>query len=249
MKRKQRERAQNALRDFAARIDGRSLAIGLVIGLLVTQFINYLTVDATGFLQNLVPEFVGLIFTVLILDNLGQMRERRNMIEQLIRRMHSRYNHTALAAIEELRVLGKLSDGTLQGRELRGSNWRDANLYQADLRHCDLRNAEFLHADLVEANLEHANVTEAQLASTDIMCGAIMPDGSRYDGRYNLEGDFAYARRKNVDLSSPEQMAAFYGVSVGEYMAGQTWWAMNKDRFTKRARHYDMTDMRNQPLQ
>ncbi len=243
-----RKRLWKQFRLFFQNIQWVSLTIGVVIGLLISSFINYVTGDSGGFLQNMVPEAVGLVFTVLILDNLGKVREEQSITEQLIRRMHSRYNHTALAAVEELRVIGKLQDGTIQGKELRGSNWKDANLYKADLMGCDLTNAELLHADLVQANLEGAIINDEQLASTDNLGGAIMPDGSLYDGRFNLMGDFDWAKRKGMNVNTPQEMAVFYGVTVETYMAGQTWWAMNKHKFTKRSRHYDTNDPSNQPL-
>lgn len=239
---------RRTLKVFFASIQWVSLVIGIVIGLLIFTLINYVTGDSSGFLQNLVPEAVGMIFTVVILDNLGKMREEKNMVEQLIRRMHSRYNHTALAAVEELRVIGRLQDGTIQGRELRGSNWEDANLYEADLSGCDLTNAKMLHADLVKANLRDTKISDEQLAATDNLCGATMPDGIRYDGRFVLMGDLNWAQRKGIPRDDPQAMADFYGVSIGAYMAGQTWWGMNEDRFDKRSRRYDPNDPRNQPL-
>jgi hypothetical protein len=232
---------QSALRGIVQNIDWKSLAIGIVIGLLVFSFINYVVQDSSGFLQNLVPEAVGMIFTVIILDNLNKVREERSMIQQLVRRVHSRYNATALAAIEELRVLGKLQDGTLRKKELRGSNWQDANLYEANLEGCDLINANLFKADFVKANLKGVSVTEEQLASTETIAKAIMPDGKRYDGRYNLVGDFAWAKRKNVNLKSDTQMAAFYEVTLEEYKAGQVWWEANKSRFKLRSLKYDET--------
>ena len=50
-----------------------------------------------------------------------------------------------------------------------------------------------------------------------------MPDGKKYDGRYNLAGDFAYAKRSEVDMGSPEDMALWYGVSLETYLQGQQW--------------------------
>jgi hypothetical protein len=238
----------NILRTFTKRIDLYSLAIGIAIGLLGFTFLTYITNDASGFFENLVPEAVGLIFTVLILDNLGNMREERSMTEQLVRRMHSRYNQTARAAIEELRVIGKLSDGTLHGRELRGSDWVDANLYEADLTNCDLTNAKLFKADFVKANLTDVKVTEEQLASTETMAQATMPDGSLYDGRYNLIGDFSWAKRTGKDVNSPEDMASFYGVSLKVYLAGQQWWRENRHRFKERSGHYDENAPSNQML-
>lgn len=60
---------------------------------------------------------------------------------------------------------------------------------------------------------------------------AIMPDGKRYDGRYRLPGDLEYSKIYGIqwDLKHhtlpgiAEKMAAFYDVSLEEYLAGQDW--------------------------
>jgi len=198
------------------------LVVGLVIGLLIPYFIQSL--DAVNeFLQNLVPEAVGIFFTVLIIDRLDSIREQQVIKDQLVRRLQSRYNHTALQAVEELRVLGHLEDGTLNKRNLRGSSWEDANMYMADLQGSDLGNAVLERADFVLANLKNVNVTDEQLMQTDIMHGATMPDGRKYDGRYRLDGDYAYARRKKVNIDSDDDMAKWFGVPLEQYVAGQQW--------------------------
>jgi len=215
---------RNIIRQWLPDFEWSSAAFGFALGLLAFLFINQFQADRIlDFLDNLVPEFVGIIFTVLILDRLDELRELRQVKEQLVRRVHSRYNHTALEAIEELRVLGYLTDGTLAKRELRGSNWQNANLYKANLNGSDLRNAKMQGADFVEANLKGTQVTDEQLATSYIMHGATMPDGKRYDGRYNLPGDFDYARRNNVNLQSQAEMAEWFGVSLVDYMKGQEW--------------------------
>jgi len=236
------------LQRFLGDLQPVQIVVGFAIGLLFFPLLSYVNRDTADFLESLVPEFVGIVFTVMILENLAGMRERRQITEQLIRRMQSRFNPTALAAIEELRVSGQLQNGTVRNRNLRGSNWENANLYEADLTGCDLTNARLQHADFVKATLERVIVTEEQLAYTDNLCGATMPDGSRYNGRFVLPGDLNWARRKGVMLTSPEEMADFYGVSVEEYMRGQTWWSENRQRFKDRSERYDPNDPFNQPL-
>lgn len=234
MTRASTQRRQNILRRVFQRLDGGSIVLGVMIGILIFPLLSLLETDVLGFLQNLVPEAVGIVFTVFILDQLDAVRENRLLIEQLIRRVHSRYNHTALQAIEELRVLGHLEDGTLSGKELRGSNWQGANLYRADLRGTDLRNANLQDADFVQADLRGAKVTDEQLASASYMHGATLPNGARYDGRYNLPGDFEYAQRSKVDIDSPEEMAEWYEVSLEVYLRNQHWAEHHLKRIQRR---------------
>jgi len=200
------------------------LIVGIAIGILIPYLFQSIQANAVNeFLLSLVPEAVGIFFTVLIIDRLDAIREEQVIKDQLVRRLQSRYNHTALQAIEEMRVMGYLEDGTLRNRNLRGSNWVDANMYQADLQGSDLGNAVLDKADFVLANLKDVNVTDEQLVTSDIMYGSIMPDGRKYDGRYQLAGDFAYARRKNVNVESDEAMANWFGVSLDHYHEGQLW--------------------------
>ena len=199
------------------------LIIGVMLGLLLDPMVRAMQGNVNALLESLVPETISILFTVVILDRLDYYREARQVKEQLMRQMHSRYNHMALQAVEELRILGYLDDGSLIERNLRGSHLQSANLYRADLRAADLTNAILKEADLVEANLEGAQINVRQFASLLTMHGAIMPDGSQYDGRYNLPGDFDYAHRRQIDIDDPQAMADWYGVSLDEYQQGQEW--------------------------
>lgn len=199
------------------------LAIGILIGLVLFPLVGLVSADFQSFLYDLAPEAVGIVFTVVVLNRFDQIREDRQTYERLVREMHSRYNQFALQAIEELRVLGWLSDGRLRGHDLRGSNWRDANLYQANLLECDLQRVQFDNADLYEANLTGAKVSADQLRRSKTMRYAIMPNGEKYDGRYNLPHDLnlMHDPRFKTDPSNEEQVAKFYGVDVEAYLRGQ----------------------------
>jgi len=48
-----------------------------------------------------------------------------------------------------------------------------------------------------------------------------MPDGSAYNGRFNLAGDIDLARWGKVDPGDPAAMAYFLGVSLERYLRGQ----------------------------
>jgi hypothetical protein len=211
------------------------LIIGLMGGLLIPALLRILNTDVESFLENLVPEFIGIVFTVVIIDSLDRRRENRLIREQLLRRLHSYYRETALQATEELRVLGYLSDGSLNGLDFRGSDWRDANLYEAVLVGADLRNANLRNADFARANLKDAKVSEEQLVTTKILWLCTMPDGSMYDGRYNFAHDFTVAARKGHDTQSSESMAAYYDVPIEQYLEGQRWAQQNLSALKSRA--------------
>ena len=128
----------------------------------------------------------------------------------------------------------------LQGSELNNSNLREANFVGAKLMGAvmdgaSLQKARFERADLLGAylglaNLEDTDITEQQLANVDRLRGATMPDGSRYDGRYNLVFETMHLPLHSVDPTDPEAVARFYGVSVNEYLQGQEWARENLPR-------------------
>jgi uncharacterized protein YjbI with pentapeptide repeats len=132
----------------------------------------------------------------------------------------------------------------LQGANLSAANFTNADLHKANLEMADLSYANLCNAkltrvrmqsanldeatldgaNLVGANLQGAkNVSDEQLSRVSRLRGSILPDGALYDGRFNLPGDFADASILHVDLNSPTSIAAFYGVSVEEFLQGQEW--------------------------
>jgi hypothetical protein len=209
--------------------------IGIILGLLLPALLTRLNVNINDFLLDLVPEAVGIVFTVAIIDTLDRRREDRLIKEQLVRQLHSYYNSFALQAIEELRVLGYLSDGSCREQDLRGSDWREGNLYEADLTGSDLTNAKLHKTDFVGANLTDVKVTDEQLVTTLALWKATMPDGSRYNGRFNLAHDFAVARRKGFNPDDSESMAKYYDVPLESYLEGQRWAREHLDQLRARA--------------
>jgi hypothetical protein len=216
-------------RGFFERIFGRRsgneltyLAVGIVLGVILSRITALVLTDPAGFFQNLIPEFIGIVFTVFVLNRLDANREDRLIRERLLREMHSRYNPVALNAIEELRVLGYLEQGIMRGRDFRGSNWQDANLYQADLAGVNLKNADLRNADLYEANFEGATISPEQLRSAKTMRRCTMPDGTKYDGRYALSWDLALMKRDGFNPDDPASAAAYYEVPLDVYLMGQS---------------------------
>jgi hypothetical protein len=168
---------------------------------------------------------------------------------ELVNKIYMLENKSTLQAVEELRVRGWLTDGSLRGTalcqaqfgnaDLMGADLRNVDLHQANLDFADLRKArlngaklqraslyranfseaDLTYADLYKANLRGAqNLTSQQLASAHQLLGAIMPDGSTYDGRFNLPGDLGRAGWAKVNLDDPKSMADFYGVTLEEYL-------------------------------
>lgn len=122
-----------------------------------------------------------------------------------------------------------LAGVNLSFADLRGVNLGYVNLVGANLHKANLRGANFEHAELQNAALTNSilqgarNLSENQLIQTSCLRGAMMPDGSRYDGRYNLIGDATEAFSHGFDVEDPHSLADYYDISLEDYQHGQSW--------------------------
>jgi uncharacterized protein YjbI with pentapeptide repeats len=124
-----------------------------------------------------------------------------------LRHVHFQHSNLEIANLRgtDLRM-AHLQFSDLSYSDLTGSCLSNANLYGADLRQACIK-----RANLFKANLQGArNVSNEQLAEARSLWGAILPDGSLYDGRFNLEGDIEFAEAGHIDIHNPREMAAFY---------------------------------------
>jgi uncharacterized protein YjbI with pentapeptide repeats len=136
-----------------------------------------------------------------------------------------RYVHLQQADLRQ----ASLCKTDLRMADLRGANLSEAILHGTRFGGANLQEANFLQAHLQGANLSRANLQGAynltvwQLTQTGKLRGATLPDGRRYDGRYNLAGDLGDAHFMHIDVDDPAAMAGFYGVSIGDFLLGQAW--------------------------
>jgi hypothetical protein len=152
-------------------------------------------------------------------------------------------------------ISANLDGNSITGADMRGVHlsfaslkdtpWFETDLEGAFLDHADLENAtlsmpavgpHFAEANLENAFLSHANlrnskVRHEQLVKVRTLWRATMPDGSTYDGRYNLQYDLDLFRKSAKDTNDPAEFALFYGVSLVEYLKGQEWAKENSHLF------------------
>jgi len=149
------------------------------------------------FYANVATTLVGITIVVLTIDLLNERRAEQQLKAQLIREMGSTDNGIALRAVRELRAHRWHKDGSLheaklwaanlQGAYLGGANLQGAYLGGANLQGASLWSAKLHGACLIDANLHRVDIlTDTQLATAEGLRGATMPNGSRYDGRFNL---------------------------------------------------------------
>lgn len=109
-----------------------------------------------------------------------------------------------------------------ENADLSMANLANTKLTRVNFQRANLSHTDISGADLYKANLKEArNLTDEQLIKAKRLYGAIMPDGETYNGRFNLEGDLAFARWGRVDPANSQAMAEFYGISLETYMRGQ----------------------------
>lgn len=113
-------------------------------------------------------------------------------VMDLVRKLRHTDNKRVLQAVEELRVRGWLSDGSLGGIPLCHVHMQGADLLGANLSHIDFHQAELTRADLSMANLSGARLTRADLREANLsqadLSGADLFKAN-LEGAHNLTDD------------------------------------------------------------
>jgi len=184
---------------------------GWLLGILTFPFVQQIAGDGLGLLNNLVPEAISILFTVLILDRLAENRATEQLQQRLVREAGSRDNSTALAATEWLRdedwlegAAGLLQGTFLEHANLAGANLSSANLQKtillaANLEGADIQQANLQHAYLAFANLRKTNLSRANLQGTDMVNAQLERAFLQLSNLTNA--DLGGANLKDVDLS------------------------------------------------
>ncbi len=200
------------------------------------------------FYANVATTLIGIAVAVLFIDALNKRRDTESEQRRLVREMGNPDNGIALRAVKEIVSHGYHLDGLLRSQDFTSANLRGAALLSADLRRAifhhvdltgaqlygtDLRGADFWHTRLNGArfhganvegarfrwsDLRNARVTREQLETASCLRGAILPDGSLYDGRFALKGDVSEAQMAGVNTNDHEAMAKWYAMSYEEAM-------------------------------
>lgn len=147
---------------------------GIILGLIMFPAVQLIRADATMFLQSLVPEAIGIIFTALIIERMLANQALKELKARLLREAGGRSGEIANAAIDRIRAEGwhngsngllagaQLGDAVLNGANLTGADLTGANLWGANLTDATMRNTT-----LVEANLQSADLSGVSLSMSD----------------------------------------------------------------------------------
>ncbi|MGD8456299.1 MAG: pentapeptide repeat-containing protein [Anaerolineales bacterium] len=161
----------------------------------------------------------------LVVKVLDELRKRNLLKEGLLKWTCLRYVHFKNADLSHADLqnanfgMADLREADLSFANLKGARFTKANLSGANLEGAELKGALLAHGNLFQAK----GLTDEQFCEVNRLRRAMMPDGTRYDGRYNLPGDLWDANFFHVDVSDPKALAAFYGISTSEFTIGQKW--------------------------
>ncbi len=173
---------------------------------------------ASEFYANVGTTLLGTAIVVLVIDRLSAARAAEARIVQLVRDMASSDNGLAVRAVRDLRALGKVTDGSLDGGDFSRANLEDAPLEEirardgrfqgcrlahADMARADLAGAILNRADLTRCNLEvavleDASLVEATLENAD--CGDAVLRGAKLSGAFVAGADFRGADLRGAAL-------------------------------------------------
>jgi hypothetical protein len=162
--------------DALARLRLGIIVALLVVGLLAALLGAFLGNDWPGIWLNLGTELIGAGLTFLLIDQLLRRRERQAAEEQaaatskadLIARLGSNVRTFAVAAAEDLRRHGWLTDTSLHGVSLMTADLQGASLSHAQLHGANLGDANLAQADLGRAVLTEVKWTPCQAQSNHL---------------------------------------------------------------------------------
>lgn len=155
---------------------------------------------------------------------------------ELLNKMRSPDNKNVLLAVEEMRVRGWLSDGSLHGIAFIRVQLQGADLIEADLSFVDFHQAEMEFVDLSNANLSGAKLTRANLIGANLS-GTDLTRASLYKanlrGCRNLTGEQLKKAKRlwgaimpdgesydgRYNLSADFELAHYRGVVINDHQA------------------------------
>lgn len=173
------------------------VAAGFAAGLVAEALLQQFNADPLALVGDFLPQIVGVVLTIVILDRLNERRQRRAEVRQerarLIHDLGSKLNALAVKAAEEMRDNGMLFDGALVRAGLSWANLQHVNLLNANLVLANLSGAVLTDAILAGANLTEANLWKANLAGADLL-------GADLTGAYLMEANLVGADMWNANL-------------------------------------------------
>lgn len=161
--------------------------------------------------------------TKQVLKAVEELRVRGYLMDGSLKNMAFLHSHLEGADLMEANLEGvDLQQAHMEFTDLTKANLTGAKLVRTTLQEANFSSTILRGADLFKANLKGArNLTHRQYMSAKRLIGAIMPDGSVYDGRYNLKGDIDFLAWAKVGRDDVDRIAELLGITVDAYLKGQ----------------------------
>jgi len=121
-----------------------------------------------NFYANFSAEFISISLTILLINYLYEVKEKRSLKIRLIRELGSEEKGLTARAVKELRENNWLSDGSLKGANLINANLSKLDLSGADLTEVNLEFADISNANLKKVTLKNAKLKNAKLLNSDL---------------------------------------------------------------------------------
>jgi hypothetical protein len=183
----------------------RNIFIGLgAVSVVILGSVYYFTGRLEGFWVNVATEIVGIVLTIAFIDYYYRQREKKVLLENLVRELGSKDNAVAIAAIGKLSSRGWLQDGSLAGKSFIYANLDNANLILANFENCYFGSASFRNSILHSANFKNANLHNADFRDASLF-GANLEGATLQNANFN-QTKLRGANLHNTDLSD-EQLA------------------------------------------
>ncbi len=161
------------------------------------------------FYANISSELGSVAITVLIIDRLNQRRQKEEEKARLIRQMGNKVNGIALQAVEDLRALNALKDGSLANANLEESNLQGVRLGRVDLRGARMDFSNLSGGHLFFANMERADMSGVNFSGA-VLTGANLrfADLVAADLRGTLlsEADLSHAKLDRAQFDENTQL-------------------------------------------
>ncbi|MFO7918126.1 MAG: pentapeptide repeat-containing protein [Anaerolineae bacterium] len=187
------------------------------VGAVMAVAAAFFSEDWLGLVMSLGTDMMGVGLTYMLLERILRRVEeaqeekeaRKRRKADLISDMGSRVHDVAIAATEELREEGWLTDGSLVGVILSQANLWDANLEEvylgaANLEGVHLGDANLGGAHLRDANLKGANLEDANLGDANLEAA-------------NLQGAYLQGVKLNRETKITEEQLAQAETLLGAY--------------------------------
>lgn len=182
---------------------------GILIGLLLFPFLELLINDLSQLLIGLVPEAIGIGFTVFFLDRIYQKREIERLKSRLLREFRGRSNEIVKMATDWMREEGWLFDeqSLVKGQHFYNANleknyMRSANFYLSWFHGCNLLNADFSLANMQETTFFKSDLTKAILIGANFSFADF--DRSELENASLVGANLEGARLSQVNLKGAD---------------------------------------------